>query len=287
MNYTNQKNYIQIMMSGTMSNPELTSKITPDVVHKIREDVMVYYVTKEERLVTYEDLKNWNISTEELHQQAISNINVNDYAIYSVDSVVTEYQSIEVVPTGVMSQLSTFEESMERLDISDKMYVLSNREKELGARAVLNPQILAALSEKFENENFYIIPSSINEVIIMNPVSYSIDPVAIDQMIFAINQELAIEDILSSHVMVYDATSEVLMIEGQELSESIKLDVLSVEELNQKIDVLTQENRQLKGLLREHGIKVEPVKREKSITASMSKRPEKLPKPKVIKAPSR
>lgn len=82
------------------------------------------------------------------------------------------------------------------------MYVLTNQQRFLGAACLLYDELLFDLSKKL-NSDFYIIPSSIHEVILI-PASPDMVPEDFTKMICEVNDtQLEPEDILSDHVYYY------------------------------------------------------------------------------------
>lgn len=83
------------------------------------------------------------------------------------------------------------------------MYVLSNRQGFYGAACLLYDKLLENLSAEFESD-FYIIPSSIHEVILI-PAIEGIERESLDQMVRDVNAtHLSPDEILSDHVYYYD-----------------------------------------------------------------------------------
>lgn len=82
------------------------------------------------------------------------------------------------------------------------MYVLTNKEKFWGATAILRIEILEEIGKKLK-QNFYIIPSSIDEVLIV-PSYADIDREMMDIMIQEVNEtQVSKEERLSDHAYYY------------------------------------------------------------------------------------
>lgn len=82
------------------------------------------------------------------------------------------------------------------------MYVLTNKEKFWGATAILRTEILEEIGKKLK-QNFYIIPSSIDEVLIV-PSYADIDREMMDTMIQEVNEtQVSKEERLSDHAYYY------------------------------------------------------------------------------------
>ncbi|MDD2979110.1 MAG: DUF5688 family protein [Hespellia sp.] len=85
----------------------------------------------------------------------------------------------------------------------DTMYVLSNEIKNYGAACMIYEYVLEMIGGKLQ-ENFYILPSSVHEVIII-PESKSIKGDELNEMIREINEtQLDDEEVLADHAYYYD-----------------------------------------------------------------------------------
>lgn len=86
----------------------------------------------------------------------------------------------------------------------DGLYVLTNQECFFGATVLFYPELIEKLAEVFE-EDFYVIPSSLHETIL---VKESISPSIEDlhNMVRSVNRDIvAPKDVLSDRVFKYDA----------------------------------------------------------------------------------
>ncbi|MBE5865083.1 MAG: hypothetical protein E7292_02565 [Lachnospiraceae bacterium] len=83
------------------------------------------------------------------------------------------------------------------------MYVMSNKQRTFGAATILYPDALGAIGKMFK-ENFYILPSSIHEIILLP--EHAASPVDIMRdMVKDINfTQVAPEEVLSDNVYFYD-----------------------------------------------------------------------------------
>ena len=138
--------------------------------------------------VTKDMMKNYGISQEELDEAAMYNLRNRD-----------------------KPQISTMRETLSRLmhdsvtdidgsDQMDCMHVLTNKTGCNGAAQMLN---LEQLSGKYE-KNFYIIPSSIHELILLDDTD-DMDVGMVNQMIREVNEsQLSPEEVLSDHCYYYD-----------------------------------------------------------------------------------
>lgn len=95
------------------------------------------------------------------------------------------------------------------IQADDIMFVLTNSLRSLGAACILYENVLFHIGN-FLKENYYILPSSIHEVIII-PESQCPDEDTLNSMILEINEtQVEIEDVLSDHVYYYNRDEHVL-----------------------------------------------------------------------------
>lgn len=135
-------------------------------------------------------LEMWQISKEELYRIARKNTeNLMPYAFYSMFDVMQE----------IMGQDEAGEECG---DEPFPMYVLTNQEKNLGAVEMVFDHILNQIGEKLQ-EDYYILPSSIHEVIIV-PASAAPARKELEEMVQDINASQVLpQEVLSDHVYYY------------------------------------------------------------------------------------
>ena len=98
----------------------------------------------------------------------------------------------------IMEDREEWEQEKLTLPLGDQlpMQILSNRQHVHGASCILYPGVLEQLSEK-EDCDFYILPSSIHEVILLKD-SKDEDTVQLKEMIWDVNRtQVAPEEILS------------------------------------------------------------------------------------------
>ena len=89
------------------------------------------------------------------------------------------------------------------------MYILTNNNRSYGAGVICYPDLLESCAEKLEDD-FYIIPSSIHEVIIV-PSQADVSLNFLSDMVREVNQtQLAREEVLSDHAYFYDRKANVV-----------------------------------------------------------------------------
>lgn len=89
------------------------------------------------------------------------------------------------------------------------MYVLSNQKRSFGAATILYDDILSQIATRIK-ENYYILPSSIHEVIIL-PESESPPKEYLEEMVHTLNEtDTPTEEVLTDHVYYYHIQTQEL-----------------------------------------------------------------------------
>ena len=100
---------------------------------------------------------------------------------------------------------------IEDTDKEDMMYILSNRIRSHGAAAILYEGCLEGIGAILE-ENYYILPSSVHEVILV-PESYAPGCGELTSLIREMNETQIVKDeMLSNHVYYYDSKERELFL---------------------------------------------------------------------------
>ncbi|KMZ55381.1 hypothetical protein HMPREF0980_00482 [Dorea sp. D27] len=137
-------------------------------------------------MVKNEHLMLWNVTEEEIYRQACRNTErLLPYEFRTMKEVIAEL-------TGSKEDTG-----------KDVMYVLSNTIRSFGAAAVLYDGVLAYIGSCLK-ENYYVLPSSVHEVIII-PESEAPGREELSAMVAEINAaEVEEEDVLSDNAYYYD-----------------------------------------------------------------------------------
>lgn len=139
--------------------------------------------------ITHELMKIWNVSLDEIEQYAFQN---------APQLLPAVFKPMKVVIDELLGTKFQHEDCAEEL-----MYVLTNSLKSFGAACILYDGMLDEISKQL-GENFYILPSSIHEMIII-PESNSPSRAHLDEMITDVNQtHVAEEELLAEHVYYYN-----------------------------------------------------------------------------------
>ncbi len=145
-------------------------------------------------MVRNEHLEMWNVTKEVLYENARRNTEkLLPYSFQTMNAVVEELTGMPV-----------YEED-------DVLYVLTNCIRSFGAATMLYKDRLRRIGE-YLRENYYILPSSIHEVIIV-PESIAPFRGVLNRMVEEINEtQLEEEEILSDHAYYYDCKKGCLML---------------------------------------------------------------------------
>ena len=83
------------------------------------------------------------------------------------------------------------------------MYVVTNSNKYFGAAHIMNPNVMESLQNIFQGE-FYILPSSVHELIAVDPKKFDQPDAEYEKMVQEINQsEVEYGEQLSDHIYRY------------------------------------------------------------------------------------
>ena len=135
-----------------------------------------------------EHLEMWKISKEELFREALENMP----RLYPAD-----FMNMKTLLKEV------YYDPIDLLSVSIPMYVLTNSERLNGAASLLYEGKMEELAAILGGD-YYVLPSSIHEVIIMPKDTKRTEETYLSRMVDEINHEqLGREEILSNHAYVY------------------------------------------------------------------------------------
>ena len=200
LEYKNVKDRIIYKLVNRQKNKELLKEIPhiPYLDLAIVFCVLVEMDMEEGRVATMlirsEHLKYWDVTEGEIYRQAFKN---------------TE----KLLPADLQTLCAVLEETPEfegeDMEQGERMYVLSNRLRNFGAAAILYEDRLKIIKMCF-GENFYILPSSIHEVILL-PESHAMDKEELAKIVKDINEtQVKEEEVLSDLAYYYDGEKVVM-----------------------------------------------------------------------------
>lgn len=134
----------------------------------------------------------WGITEAELYARAMENLQEDGYTMMDLEQLLDE----------MILGIEDKEKSDNWEDLSPRMYVLTNSQKYFGAAGmILSPQLV---KERLGRTNFYILPSSIHEVMIL-PDNKKFEAKELIQMVQNVNEECVMpEEKLADHVYYFD-----------------------------------------------------------------------------------
>lgn len=146
--------------------------------------------------ISNEHLKMWEVSKEEVYHVALKNAaNLLPAEFFTMQYAIE--RMLEAASGENENLLNQMGEEKE-----DVMYVLTNSLRNYGAACLFYPHVLDMIGEMLK-EDFFILPSSIHEVIIV-PESKGLDTEEMNEMVIEINEtQVAPEEVLSNHVYFY------------------------------------------------------------------------------------
>lgn len=198
MSYEKVKRRVCYRLVNYEKNEEFLKEIPHD---KVLDLAVIYYYSVEPEylsnasvLIRNIDLQRWNVSAEEVREDAKRNTPyLFDWQLITIWDLMEQM----LLDRGVELPSELKE------DDSVTMYILTNKEKYFGAACILYPHVLETIAERLKS-HFFILPSSIHECIIM-PASGLFTQESLSKMITEINKSQVDEiEILSDQAYYYD-----------------------------------------------------------------------------------
>ena len=191
--YEEFKDRLFIRLGNLQTNQGLIDKVP----HRIIEDMVVtYHVVSGvggrdfwSALISSDLLKGWNVTEEQLHEDALKS-------------------SAELFPARLDTMSSILSKApgpMHVEAVGPEIMVLSNSAGFHGASAVLYPGVLKMAEEEL-GEDFYIVPSSVNELLLV-PESIVDDPSKLLLTHRFVSGQTAVEERLSNLIFRTDPES--------------------------------------------------------------------------------
>lgn len=156
-------------------------------------------------------LKEYGIDKEELHSIAMENLSKNmTFKLQGMNEILAD-----IVRERVIEEGGTLEDANRALDVmlpeNNPMYVLTNEEKTNGSVGILDQNTMDKVGDEI-GMDFFILPSSIHEVIIIPMDENAPIREQLEEMVREVNSaEVQPQDRLSDSVYAYDRESKELM----------------------------------------------------------------------------
>jgi hypothetical protein len=192
-NFENAKERIVFRILNHDLNKELLSDV-PHIPYMDLDIVFCYLVPTNDFdstasiLIHYSHIKSWGVTTEDLYAIAMEN---------TPKLLPPSFDTLDAVITRLMG-FNPYDNCEDKVP----MYVLTNERTTNGAGVILYDGLLEKIANQFDSD-FYILPSSIHEVLIV-PSSVPISKSTLDKMVTDVNTtEVAANEILSDHAYYY------------------------------------------------------------------------------------
>lgn len=168
-------------------------------------------------LVTDNLYSTFQMTAEEILEQAYKNTEQQGFTCHNMEEILKEMLISEGMPEEHVNKI------IETQATNCPMYVLTNQRKTDGAVAIIFKDVLEKVHQKI-GEDFYILPSSRHEVILM-PKSTVNDVQELKQLVEEVNgTEIKKTDKLSDHVYQYDSVAKKVSI--ADVPEQVKKEVI-------------------------------------------------------------
>lgn len=155
-------------------------------------------------------LEEWGVTKEEVYQMAVENAEyLLPAKLVAVEDLLEEEESKmlpeSILPAEILEEKNLLDKKfLEAEQETEGMYVLTNSLQNYGAACILYPKMPEKI-EKLLGEDYYILPSSIHEMLIV-PQQYSVGQEAFGRMICEINEtQMLPEEVLGDHSYFYRA----------------------------------------------------------------------------------
>lgn len=188
---------IENKIAYKLINEEENRKMFENIPHIVYLDLaVVFYVLLEINnwgmatiLITDDILELWGVSVDDVYEKAKKNTELLLPSEFKPMRIV-----IQELICGIQEEVNKEEE--------DCMYVLTNDIRCFGAACILYEHVLEDIGNQL-GENFYVLPSSIHEVIIV-PESNSPNRIELEEMVMEINETQVEEvEVLSDRAYYY------------------------------------------------------------------------------------
>ena len=202
----------------TVINKDLNTELIANVPHQDMLDLSLiarFRVFEHASILVNNDIcGKLKLTSEEVMQIAKENTFAEQYKCVPMSDMLKEYLLQDGMPPEFISDVMKIRQE------ECPMYVLTNNNGVNGATMMVSKNVLDSIYEEF-GDNFYILPSSLHEVILI-PESFSDDVEMYRDMVVDVNGSfLEAEDKLTDNVYHYDGITRSLTIAGQSKMEDV------------------------------------------------------------------
>lgn len=185
---------------------EKNERLLKDVPHlKFLDLAIVFYILLDRTekgaasvLITHDMLKHWDCTLMKLYCHATT----NTPALLTAELMPMNDVIVELLGENADSY---------QLDEDNHMYILSNEQRHFGAACILYEPVLEDIAKILEDD-YYVLPSSIHEVIVL-AARHATSQQVLDDMINEINNtQVSKEEFLSDHAYYYSRKTKRLLL---------------------------------------------------------------------------
>ena len=185
LNYRRMKDRIFCRLISREKNEELLTQVPwlpwLDLAIVFCLAIPEQIVERASALIHKSHMEGWGITQEELHRAAAENMAKLPVLLEPMETLLEGY-GLDVLSSG--------------------LYVLSNKRKEYGAAAIIDPAVQRMCYEQL-GEDYYVLPSSVHELILL-PDSLFTGREELDALIQEVNENcVSQEEYLGSHAYHY------------------------------------------------------------------------------------
>lgn len=158
-------------------------------------------------LVLYSHIEKWGIDEEKLFKDAYINLlNNEEPELMDITDILENMLGQTSLTMDEKESIQGDIDSLKEMYDTLPMHVLSNKERLFGASIILNEDYLYNLCKSF-NSDFYILPSSIHELILI-PKNYASSVWELKDMVRTVNETSVVREELLSNSVYYFSERE-------------------------------------------------------------------------------
>lgn len=216
--YEKIKKHLSVKIINADYNRELLEDVPNIKINDLAVVCIVEVVNSEVDLGTVLIRNNhicmWGVKNSQLIEDAIENAQrINIPHLRKLSDIVLNMYCEDIPGENLMDERHNGCMLTDELEVCSRepnnMFVLSNKKQMFGAGTMIYPGVLDSIGKALGTD-YYILPSSIHEVIIL-PVNVCENTYNINSMIRSINEEmLSKEEILSDHAYLYNISNSCL-----------------------------------------------------------------------------
>ena len=158
----------------------------------------------------------FDISLEELYSHAIRNIGTYE-VLYPLDDAIAH----------ILNYCKAAENNTESdVDTLSKVYVLSNTDNTDGAAVILNRDVLSRVHEIFNGHPYYLLPSSIHEMLAVD--SYKASAKELQDIVISVNHDVVQPDEYLSDLILYCDSCQLYELDCRHTLDSQKINAVQL-----------------------------------------------------------